>query len=88
MAEAYAAYKLGAHTIGWSTVPECVVAKYLDMRVMALNCITDITPHRGFPGNFPKQDIRKGKKLDSIINAGKVCSNDLNIILKDFIKQL
>jgi len=40
-AEFYAISQLGADSVGWSTIPEALVAHYRGMKVLAVNCVTD-----------------------------------------------
>jgi|SRR3989344_103430 len=65
---------LGGDTIGWSTVPEALVAHYRNMKVLAINCITDSL-------NFKKET-----SLEEIIETANISSKNLYKIISDLIK--
>jgi purine-nucleoside phosphorylase len=64
-AELKAFRRLGADTIGWSTVPEAIVAHYRKMNIAAINCVTD------------SLNYKKGSDLDEIIDVARNSSTEL-----------
>lgn len=46
-AEVRAFSGMGAHAVGMSTVPECLVARHCGLRVTGLSCITNLAAHLG-----------------------------------------
>jgi len=66
--------KLGADTIGWSTVPEAIVAHYRGIKTFGINCITDSLNYKSV------------QSLEEINITANKSSKNLYNILKDILK--
>ncbi len=69
---------IGADVVGMSTVPECIVAVHMSMRVLGFSIITDEC--------FP--DTLKPAKLDEIVATAMAAEPKLTTIMKEVVKQL
>jgi purine-nucleoside phosphorylase len=69
---------IGADVVGMSTVPECVVAVHMSMRVLGFSIITDEC--------FP--DTLKPANLDEIVATAMAAEPKLTAIMKEVVKQL
>ncbi len=69
---------IGADVVGMSTVPECIVAVHMSMRVLGFSIITDEC--------FP--DTLKPANLDEIVAAAMAAEPKLTAIMKEVVKQL
>ena len=69
---------IGADAVGMSTVPECIVAVHMSMRVLGFSIITDEC--------FP--DALKPAKLDEIVATAMAAEPKLTAIMKEVVKQL
>jgi purine-nucleoside phosphorylase len=69
---------IGADAVGMSTVPECIVARHMDMRVFALSVITDL----GIEGKIKKTSI------EDVIHAATIAEPNLSLIIKELITAL
>lgn len=68
----------GADVVGMSTVPECIVANHMGMKVLAFSIITDEC--------FP--DALKPTNLQEIIAAAVSAEPKMTLVMKEVIKQL
>lgn len=66
---------IGADAVGMSTIPECIVARHMDMRVFAISVITDL----GVEGSI------KETSLEDVINAATIAEPNLTMIFKELI---
>ncbi len=69
---------IGADVVGMSTVPECVVAVHMSMRVLGFSIITDEC--------FP--DALKPAKLEEIVATAMAAEPKLTTIMKEVVRQL
>ena len=69
---------IGADVVGMSTVPECIVAVHMSMRVLGFSIITDEC--------FP--DTLKPAKLEEIVATAMAAEPKLTSIMKEVVKQL
>jgi purine-nucleoside phosphorylase len=70
--------KAGASAVGWSLVPEVIMARHARMRVCALVCISDITN----PADPRPVDV------DEIFATGARSADTLSAVLSGFLPQL
>jgi purine-nucleoside phosphorylase len=68
---------LGGDTIGWSSVPEAMVCGYLGIRVLAINCVTDLSD----------PDTLKEAELSGIIEVAEKSSEGLYILIREILKE-
>jgi len=73
-AEFDAIKRLGADTIGWSTIPEATVAHYRGMNVLAINCITD------------SLNNKEKTSLEEITDVANQSSKNLYLLVSELIK--
>jgi purine-nucleoside phosphorylase len=66
---------IGADAVGMSTIPECIVARHMNMRVFAISVITDL----GVEG-FIKETT-----LEDVIKAATAAEPNLTLIIKELI---
>ena len=66
---------IGADAVGMSTIPECIVARHMNMRVFAISVITDL----GVEGSI------KETSLEDVINAATIAEPNLTLIIKELI---
>lgn len=69
---------IGADVVGMSTVPECVVAVHMSMRVLGFSIITDEC--------FP--DALRPAKLEEIVATAMAAEPKLTTIMKEVVRQL
>ncbi|MCS7152574.1 MAG: purine-nucleoside phosphorylase [Bacteroidia bacterium] len=69
---------IGGDAVGMSTVPECIVANHMGMRVFAMSIITDI----GDPDNL------KPVSLEEIIRAANSSEPKLTQIFTELVREL
>lgn len=69
---------IGGDVVGMSTVPECIVANHMGMRVFAMSIITDI----GDPDNL------KPVSLEEIIQVANQAEPKLTQIFTELVRQL
>ncbi len=69
---------IGADVVGMSTVPECIVANHMGMRVFAMSIITDI----GDPDNL------KPVSLEEIIHVANQAEPKLTQIFTELVRSL
>lgn len=70
--------KIGADTVGMSTIPEAIVARELGMKTLGLSIITDL----GFP------DTLKVAKLEHIIESAAIAEPKLVNLIKKLLIEL
>ncbi|MDT7942234.1 MAG: purine-nucleoside phosphorylase, partial [Bacteroidota bacterium] len=69
---------IGADVVGMSTVPECIVANHMGMRVFAMSIVTDI----GDPDNL------KPVSLEEIIRVANQAEPKLTQIFTELVRSL
>jgi purine-nucleoside phosphorylase len=69
---------IGGDVVGMSTVPECIVAVHMSMRVLGFSIITDEC--------FP--DSLKPAKLDEIVATAMAAEPKLTAIMKEVVKAI
>ncbi|HTR80328.1 MAG TPA: purine-nucleoside phosphorylase [Bacteroidota bacterium] len=69
---------IGGDVVGMSTVPECIVAVHMSMRVLGFSIVTDEC--------FP--DTLKPAKLDEIVATAMAAEPKLTAIMKEVVRQL
>jgi len=69
---------IGADAVGMSTVPECIVAVHMSMRVLGFSIITDEC--------FP--DTLKPAKLEEIVATAMAAEPKLTAIMKEVVREL
>ena len=70
--------KIGADTVGMSTIPEVIVARELGMKTLGLSIITDL----GFP------DTLKVAKLEHIIESARIAEPKLVNLIKKLLIEI
>jgi len=69
---------IGTHAVGWSIVPEVIMARSLGMEVLGISCISDLSdPDRPLPVN-----------LEGIFKVGIKKSKELHALLAEFLRIL
>jgi purine-nucleoside phosphorylase len=68
----------GADVVGMSTVPECIVANHMDMKVLGISVITDEC--------FP--DSLKPASLEAIITVANKAEPKLTMLMKEVVRSL
>lgn len=69
---------IGADVVGMSTVPECIAANHMGMRVLGFSIITDEC--------FP--DALKPLSLEEVIAAANAAEPKMTLIMKEVIKSI
>ena len=69
---------IGADVVGMSTVPECIVANHMGMKVLGISIITDEC--------FP--DALKPVSLEEVIAAANEAEPKMSLIMKEVVKSL
>lgn len=69
---------IGADVVGMSTVPECIVANHMGMKVFGMSIITD----ECFPESL------KAVVLDEILEAAKIAEPKMTKIIKEIIGRI
>ncbi|MFW6119508.1 MAG: purine-nucleoside phosphorylase [Petrotogales bacterium] len=69
--------KLGADMVGMSTVPEIIVANYLDLKVIAFSCIT----------NMASGILEKKLEHSEVVRAAKMASKKFEAVVKISIEE-
>ncbi len=69
---------IGADVVGMSTVPECIVANHMGMKVLGISIITDEC--------FP--DALKPVSLEEVIAAANAAEPKMSLIMKEVVKSL
>lgn len=70
--------KAGAHAVGWSLIPEVIMARHARMRVCALACISDIT----------NPVCPKPVDVDEIFATGSRSADTLSTLISGFLRDL
>ncbi|GIW21551.1 MAG: purine nucleoside phosphorylase [Candidatus Sericytochromatia bacterium] len=71
--------KLNIDAVGMSTVPEAIWANAWNMKVIGISCITNSTYY---------EKTMSETSHDEVINVAKTASSKLDLLLKEFIKNL
>jgi purine-nucleoside phosphorylase len=82
---------IGADAVGMSTVPEVIVARHSDIKVLALSLITNVAVIDSVPsGREPLQkSLSEGKAThEEVILAGLEASKDVQVIVSQLVKGL
>ena len=74
-AEARMFQRLGVDVVGWSVVPEAIMARFLGMEVLAISCVTDV--------NYPRAEDR-----DKILETAKKSAEKLRILIESVIESI
>ena len=69
---------IGADVVGMSTIPECIVANQMEMKVFGMSIITD----EWFP------DSLKAVQLSEILEAAKIAEPKMTKIIKEIIGRM
>ena len=69
---------IGADVVGMSTIPECIVANQMEMKVFGMSIITDEC--------FP--DSLKAVQLSEILEAAKIAEPKMTKIIKEIIGRM
>jgi purine-nucleoside phosphorylase len=69
---------IGADAVGMSTVPECIVARHMGMRVFAVSVITDLGV----------EEHIKETSLEDVIEAATIAGPDLSLLIKELVTSL
>jgi purine-nucleoside phosphorylase len=70
--------KLGADVVGWSSVPEVVMAHYLGVEVLAFTCVTDMS----IPDRLTAVD------MDHLLAAGQRGAENLRAIIETLLSKI
>lgn len=70
--------KIGADTVGMSTIPECMVARHSGMKVLGVSCITDMA--------IP--DIMTSPTHEEIVKVAEGVKPKFVALMKQFIKEV
>jgi purine-nucleoside phosphorylase len=62
-AEIHAFKVMGADVVGMSTVPEVIVARHANMRVLAISCVTNLAAGRNKEPLTHKEVMETGEKV-------------------------
>lgn len=77
-AEIRAFRMLGGDVVGMSTVPEVIIARHANMRVLGLSLITNMST-----------GISKNKlNHEEVLEVGKASVNKLSILIKEFVRRI
>lgn len=68
----------GCDTVGWSNIPESILAHYLGMKILSINCVSDDSD----PETVKEVD------LDEIIDVAKRASGDLYKLIFNLAKKI
>jgi purine-nucleoside phosphorylase len=77
---------IGADAVGMSTVPEVVVARHEDMRVLGLSHISNVIP---VDGGAPEDDTDDDEGLhQEVLEAGRRVVPRLSLLIKEIVARL
>jgi purine-nucleoside phosphorylase len=69
-AEAKMFYKLGIDAVGWSIVPEAIMARFLGMEILAISCVSDLSyPKRKRASTISEICERSADKLKILVES-------------------
>jgi purine-nucleoside phosphorylase len=68
--------RMGIDAVGMSTVPEVIVARFLNMKVLGLSCITDNVFFEGEVSHL------------QVIDVAKKCGKIISKLIEDFLKEI
>jgi purine-nucleoside phosphorylase len=66
--------RIGIDTVGMSTVPEVIVGRFLNMKIIGLSCVTDNVFSEGEVSHL------------QVIDVAEKCGKILSILIEDFLK--
>lgn len=69
---------IGADAVGWSIVPEVLMARHLNMEVLGICCISDLS----------NPETLKSIDIQEIFNVGLDKADELNTLIETFISML
>ncbi|MCX6087787.1 MAG: purine-nucleoside phosphorylase [Caldiserica bacterium] len=68
--------RLGIDAVGMSTVPEVIIARYLNMKVLGISCITDNVFFEGEVSHL------------QVVDVAEKCGKIISKLIEDFLKEI